>query len=110
MSEDKLHDLELKTLTNTLHIGQIADKIDSHFENTRLQHQKLFEKLESMPDEDRIIRLFTQEAEKLARGLVKKDDEQQEEIDGLKKNQIYVGGFGAGVAGVLTLMWNMFSK
>jgi len=110
MSEEKIHELELKTLTNTLHINQIADKIDSHFENTRLQHQKLFDRLEQMPDEDRIMRIFAAEAEKLAKGLTKRDDEQQVELDALKGNQKYVGAFGAGVAAVLTIFWNIFGK
>jgi len=84
MNEDKLHEIELKTLTNTLHIGQIKDSIDSHFENTKLQHQKIFDKLDQMPDEDRIMRLFAEQGEKLARGLIKRDDEQQSDIDGIK--------------------------
>ena len=84
MTYEKLHEIELQTVTNRLQIEQIVEKIDSHFQNTKVQHEKIFQKLEAMPNEDRIIRLFAQEGEKLARGLIKRDDEQQKDIDEIK--------------------------
>jgi hypothetical protein len=109
MSDD-ITELKIASATHAEKIAQIVERMDSHFNDTKQQHQKIFNKLDQMPDEDRMVRLFAQEGEKLARGLIKRDDEQQEDIDGLKNNQKYVAGFGAGAAGVLTIIWNIFSK
>jgi len=108
MTEDKYHDLDLRTLTNTMQIKELVGRIDSHFENAKLRDSKIFDKLEQMPDEDRIVRLFATEGRILAGGLIKKDDEQQEalnnyqkELSNLKAHQKYWAGILIGISWVI---------
>lgn len=80
---ERIHESELETRTNSLHIEQIIAEMTSHFHNQKQRDEKIFKKLEEMPDEDRMVRLFAREGEKLAQGLIKKDDEQQKQLDEL---------------------------
>lgn len=83
MSDEEITDLRIASKTQALQIGHIVERMESHFNDTKQQHQKIFAKLEQMPDEDRMVRLFAIEGERLAKGLIKKDDEQQKDIDDL---------------------------
>ena len=112
MTYEKLHEIELQTVTNRLQIEQIVEKIDSHFQNTKVQHEKIFQKLEAMPNEDRIMRLFTQEGEKLAKGLIKRDDDQEKkindisnEITGAKKGLKWAYGIITAIGGILGIKY-----
>lgn len=81
--DENIAELQIESKTQALQIKHIVERIDSHFNDTKQQHKKIFDKLEQMPDEDRMVRLFAREGEKLAQGLIKKDDEQQKQLDEL---------------------------
>ncbi len=51
MSDD-ITELKIASATHAEKIAQIVERIDSHFNDTKSQHQKIFNKLDQMPDED----------------------------------------------------------
>ena len=79
---DKVQDLELKTNTNTLHLSDFGRRIDSYHLEQKEKLNKLDKKLESIPTEDAIFRMFSKEGEKLARGILKQVDEVKKDVTG----------------------------
>lgn len=70
---------KIKIAEHEIKINQIVERIDSHFHNTKQQHDKIFLKLEQMPTEDRILISFSKEGEKLAKGIL----EQVKDVKGI---------------------------
>lgn len=71
--EEKIHTLELTAQAHTLKMEEMWRRFD-----------KFEDKIDKLPNEDRIIVLFAKEGEKLATGLIKKDEEQQKQLNDLK--------------------------
>lgn len=103
--EDKIQDLQTRTRVNEVQIQQVVERIDSY------KHD-LSQKIESTAESimDKMIIAFREEAKTLAKGLSDKDEKIEQKVDDLKDNQKYVAGFGAGAAGVISVIWNMFGK
>lgn len=84
--EQRIHILELDSKTHALKIEEIVRRMDSYHYDNKQKLDKLEDKIDMLPSEDRIMVLFKNEGEKLAGGLIKKDDEQQKKIDDIDKN------------------------
>jgi chromosome segregation ATPase len=84
MPDEKIHKIELDVVKHTEQITNLSNQVEGYFDTLSEQHKTILGKLEIMPNEDRIIRLFAQEGEKLARGLIKRDDEQAEQLKSAK--------------------------
>jgi len=61
------------------------ERDDSHHYNTQQKIEKVYNKLENIPTEDSIFRMFSEEGEKLAKGILKQVDEAKEDIKDIKK-------------------------
>lgn len=111
MTDDKLHEIELRTQKNSLDINHIVDRMDSYHFNHNTKLTKVQDKLDSLPTEDRIAVIFNKESEKLARGILKQVDEaklhikeQKDMIESLEKLREKDSGFISGAKWLLALI------
>ena len=78
---ERIHELELKQAEQDIKVTDVVRRMESHFNDQRQQNQRIYDKLDKLPTEDRIIVLFRNEGEKLAAGLIKRDDEQETRLN-----------------------------
>lgn len=116
MSDSKLTELEVRVKASELNILHIVERLESYHHDDRQQHQKLLQKVESLPTEDKMAVIMRNECEKLAKGLIKQIDEAKEiaheakEIAKETENEIkFAKRLGYGFAGLVAIMgWQEF--
>lgn len=108
MDEDKLQQLAIDTATHKVQIASIVERMDSYHNDSKQRHDKIESMVSALPSEDKIFRMFREEGEKLAKGLINRDEKQQEELNELKTDisaakKALKWGYGlvATVAGIL---------
>lgn len=83
MVDDNLTDKE-RILKLEVMFGQHINRVDSYHHDGQQKMEKIFEKLDNIPSEDKIFRMFAEQGEKLAKGLIKQIDEAKVDIKELK--------------------------
>lgn len=102
INEKEFGEFKLETRTNTGNINHIGERMDSYHHDSKQRFDKIEALIADLPTESQIYRMFSEEAHKLAEGLIKKDEEQDvkitdltQEITIIANNQKwYALGFG----------------
>jgi hypothetical protein len=102
IDEKEFGDFKLETRTNTNTIFQFIEMWKSTHHDDKQRFEKLENLIAEMPTKSDIALMFKDEGEKLARGLIKKDEEQDIKIGDLKTEMAtiitnqkwYAFGFG----------------